>query len=318
MYLIINHYAFEFPRIDITGPDIVEALDNLGNLFIELKKIGVDLITHDTLSQTSLNDKLIIEYTKKIESINTRQAVRILLCKTKPKCSNSDNAFENNDTIAYGNCVEEIDKKDICYTFLSCALNYLDPILTINNLCSKEQFLKNEIKIICDDDKNYDLTNYQLIPYQNVVDKIKENQKDKLVDKYNLINNWNDYKDFINDHFSFSKITDHCIEVFNNKYSYSNSYSVDIRSKILRINKLIEIEGGDPRSVDFKKISKKHYAPESASRYEDLKKSHSGILNYNNEQVYLNWHTWVQKDCRIYFEKEDDHICFVHYEKKIT
>jgi len=318
MYLIINHFAFEYPKEDISDTDIVEVFNNLGKLFIELKRLNVDLITHSTFSQVLLNDKSVRDYILNLEDRNIKNAMMTLMGKVRPICSDTDISYEDKENIAYGNCVEESEGKDICYSFLACALSHFNPILTINKLCSKEQFLKDEIKIICDDDKNYDLTNYQLIPYENVIDKIKGYQKDALVDKYNLIDNWNDYKNFVNDHFTFSKITDHCIEIFDNKYSYSNSYSVDIRSKILRINKLIESEGGDPRSVDFKKISKKHYAPESATRYEDLKKSHSGILNFNNEQVYLDWHTWVQKDCRIYFEKEKDYVSFVHYEKKIT
>jgi len=185
MYLFINHFAFEYPKSNIQDTDIINAFNNLGNLFIELKKINIDLITHSTLSQVSLNAKPIRTYLQNIEDHDIRKAIITLIGKIRPICSDTDLAFENKENIAFGNCLEEIEKIDVCYTFLSCALFYLDPILTINNLCSKEQFLKDNIKIICDSE-SYTLDNYKLIPYTNVIEKIKEYQKNKLLDKYNL------------------------------------------------------------------------------------------------------------------------------------
>ncbi len=317
MYLFLNSFAFEHPKNKITETDIIEALSNLGNLFLALKKRNVDLIIHDTLSQTFLNGRLIREYIKGLEDITSKQAMIALMGKIKPICTNTDKSFEASDSIAFGNCLEETEKIDVCYTFLSCAMFHLDPILTIDNLCSKPQFLQDTIKIICDQNKEYILNNYKLMPYTNVVEKIEVYQQSQSLDQYNLIDNWDDYKDFVNKHFKYSKITDHCIKELKSRYGYDNSYSNDVRNKVLRVNKFIESEGGKPKAIDFKKISKKHYSPESSSRYEALKKSHSGILNYTDDHVYLNWHTWVQ-DCRIYFEREDDYICYVHYEKKIT
>lgn len=316
MYLIINHFAFEYPKNDISDTDIVSAFNNLGELFIELKKLNVDLITHSTLSQISLNKKPIRDYIQNLENTNIKRAMISLLGKIRPLCSDTDLSFEGNENIAFGNCKEEIESLDVCYTFLSCALFYLDPILTINNLCSKEQFLEDKIKIICDEDK-YTLSNYKLIPYQNVLDKISQYQKDNLIVEYNSINDWEKYQEFINVNFSFCKITNHCIEELKSRYSYGNSYSRDFRNKVERINKFIVKEGGKPLAADFKKLSKKHYSPESKTRKNDLKKSHPTILNFSNLQVDLDWHTWVQ-DCRMYFERENDHVCFVHYEKKIT
>jgi len=316
MYLIINHFAFEYPKNDISENDIIDTFNNLGSLSIELKKLSVDLITHSTLSQVVLNEKPIRNYIQNIENDNIRKAIIILMGKIKPICSDTDFAFENRENIAFGNCVEEIEKCDVNYTFLSCALFYLDPILTINNLCSKEQFLKDNIKIICDEN-DYTLQNYHLIPYENVLKKIKSYQKDLSIDKYNAIDNWDDYKDFVNENFQYSKITNHCIDILKSKYSYGNSYSLDFRNKVRRIDTFVADEGGNPKAIDFKKLSNKHYSPESDTRYKDLQKSHSGILNCDNKQVYLNWHTWVQ-DCRMYFEREDNHVCHVHYEKKIS
>ncbi|MDX9756028.1 MAG: hypothetical protein WC279_09960 [Sulfurimonas sp.] len=317
MYLFVNHFAFEQPKSGITDMDIFEALNNLGNLFLALKKKNVDLIVHNTLSQTSFNGSSIIEYIKRLDDITPKQALITLMGKIKPICTNTDTSFEASDSIAFGNCLEETEKIDISYTFLSCAMFHLNPILTINNLCGKPQFLNDTIKIICDEDKEHILDNYKLMPYEDVIKKIEQFQKKKSLDKYNSINNWDDYKDFVNTHFKFSKITDHCIKELKSRYGYSNSYSDDFKNKVLRINEFIEREGGNPKAIDFAKLSKKHYSPESSTRYSDLKKSHSGILNFSNIQVDLNWHTWVQ-DCRMYFEREDDHVCYVHYEKKIT
>lgn len=317
MYLFVNHFAFEQPKSGITEKDIIEALTNLGNLFFALKKMDVDLIVHNTLSQSSLNGNSIIDYIRKLEDIVPRQAMSALMGKITPICSNTDTSFEASDAIAFGNCIEETEQIDVNYSFLSCAMFHLDPILTIDNLCSKSQFLKGTIKIICDENKEYILNNYKLIPYSNVIEKIKLFQKNRLLDQYYLIDNWDNYQTFVNQNFKYSKITDHCINELKSRYGYQNSYSNDFRNKVLRINDFIEREGGNPKNIDFKKLSQKHYSPESSSRYDDLKKSHSGILNYSNVHVDLNWHTWVQ-DCRMYFERENDHVCFVHYEKKIT
>jgi len=315
MYLIINHFGFDLPKSGVSDQDIIEVFSNLGNLFIELKKINVDIITHSKLSLFSFKDKSIREYILNIKNINIRKAVIALTGKVTPICSDIDTSFEADDIISFGNCKEGVEELDVCYTFLSCAMFYMNPILTINTLCSKKQYLENNIKIICD--KNtYTLQNYHLVPYENVVEKIKSYQEELSIDKYNAIDDWDDYKDFVNENFKYSKITTHCIEILKSKYSYSNSYSVDFRNKIQRIDKFIIDEGGNPKAIDFQKLSKKHYSPESDTRYNSLKKSHSGILNYDNKQVYLNWHTWVQ-DCRMYFERENDHVCYVHYEKKI-
>ena len=172
------------------------------------------------------------------------------------------------------------------------------------------------INIICDK-TSYKLQNYQLVPYEDLLEKLREYQTSQKLDEYNAIDNWNSYINFVNQHFSYSRITQDCISELSRKYAYNNSHANDFRNKVKRINDFIEREGGNPKSVDFNKLSQKHYSPESTTRYEALKKSHSGILNYEGKQVFLNWHTWIQ-DCRIYFEREDTYICFVHYEKKIT
>jgi hypothetical protein len=314
MYLIINHFAFEYPKNDISDIDIINTFNNLGNLFIELKKINIDLITHSTLSQVILNAKPIRTYIQSISDHNIKKAIITLIGKTRPICSDTDLAFENKENIAFGNCHEEIEKIDVCYTFLSCALFYLDPILTINNLCSKEQFLKDEIKIICDNE-SHKLDNYKLIPYTNVIDKIKEYQKNKLLDKYNLIDNWDGYQDFVNTYFNHCKITTHCIACLS-KFSYGNSYSVQVRNKIQRMNDLIEHASSQIMTIDFSSLGLG--TPESATRQTELKKSHVGIMNYNNHTVHLNWHDYIQKDFRIYFEKGTEYVSFVHFEKKIS
>jgi len=314
MHLFINHFAFTEPRDDLTESDVLEMLEHLSKLFVELKKINIELIIHERLSQSILVKKPIREYISKLNQVN-RLSARILIDKQTPICSDIDIAFESNEDISFGDCKEKIGNIDVLYTFLSCAMYYQNPILTINNLCGKEQFLKDVINIVCED-LEYKLNNYQLIPYLDVIKKLKVYQEKNLLDKYNLINNWNDYKEFVNEYFKYSKITEHCINELEKRYSYKNSHANDFRNKVKRINDFIEREGGNPKSVDFNKLSKKHYTPESDSRYKALKKSHSGILNDVGMQVDLNWHTWVQ-DCRMYFEREDTYICFVHYEKKI-
>jgi hypothetical protein len=314
MYLIINHFAFEYPKSNMQDTDIIDAFNNLGNLFIELKKINIDLITHSTLSQVSLNAKPIRTYLQSIEDNNIRKAIITLIGKIRPICSDTDIAFENKENIAFGNCLEEIEKIDVCYTFLSCALFYLDPILTINNLCSKEQFLKDNIKIICDNE-SYTLDNYRLIPYTNVIDKIKEYQTNKLLDKHNLIDNWDDYQIFVNTYFDYCKITNYCLETLSKKFAYGNSYSVQVRNKIQRMNDLIKQANGCITTMDFSSLGLG--TPESSTRQIDLKKSHVGIKDYDDNVVHLNWHDYIQKDFRIYFEKNTAYVSFVHFEKKI-
>jgi hypothetical protein len=315
MYLIINHFSFDYPKKDISDNDIINAFNNLGQLFIELKKLNVELITHSTLSQVSLNDKAVRNYIQSIDDINTRRAIMALIGKVRPLCSDTDLSFENKENIAFGNCIEEVEKIDVCYTFLSCVLFHLDPILTINNLCSKDQFLKDEIKIICDD-TTYELINYKLIPYKNVLVKIKEYQKTKLLDEYNFINNWDDYKIFVNSNFSFCKITEHCIQELKSRYSFDNSYSDIFRKKVRRFNDLIALNGGKPKEINFSPLGLGR--PESPSRFEKLKKSHVGIKDFSGNDIYLNWHEYIQSDFRVYFEKEDNYVSFVYYEKKIS
>lgn len=316
MYLFINPYAFQKPKGDITESEILIALDNLAHLFIELKKINVELIIHQSLGQTSLCGKSIREYIAKLE-ISAKQAIINLVGKIRPMCSDTDTTFEQKESIAFGNCLEEVEKIDICYTFLSCALYYKNPILTINNLCSKSQFLNDKIKIVCDREIHL-LENYKLIPYCDVIKKINTYMETHLFNKYYSINNWDDYMDFINSYFCYSKITEHCIFELKKKYSYTNSYACDFRKKVERIENFVKDNGGKPRAIDFNRLSQKHYCAESSSRKIELAKSHRGILNFSGEEINLDWHTWIQKDCRVYFEKEDDHICFVHYEKKIN
>lgn len=317
MNLFINHFAFTKPRDNLVEQNVIEALSHLGNLFITLKKMDIELSIHQSLSQTILLGKSIREYIKQISDVNTRRSIIGLLSKIKPICSDVDTPYEDDENIILGNCKEEQEALDILNTFMSCAIYYDNPILTINNLCSKEQFLNETINIVCDDGLIYTLVNYQLTPYLDVIEKIKLYQEEKLLDEYNLIDNWRDYKEFVNSNFKYSKITEHCIDELDKRYSYNNSHANDFRNKVKRINAFIEREGGNPKAIDFKKLSQKHYSPESDTRYKALKKSHSGILNDVNIQVDLNWHTWVQ-DCRVYFEREDEYICFVHYEKKIT
>lgn len=57
--------------------------------------------------------------------------------------------------------------------------------------------------------------------------------------------------------------------------------------------------------------------PESPTRQIDLKKSHVGIKDYDDNLVHLNWHDYIQRDFRIYFEKDTEYVSFVHFEKKI-
>ena len=316
MYLFLNHFAFIEPKDDLTDSEIIIALENLANLFNELKELNVHLIIHQQLSQSILNDKHIREYIKKIIDRNIKMSLLHLVGKLTPICSNIDTPYDSNESIIDDNCFEEKENIEILETFISCAIYYNNPILTIDNMCSKVQFLEDSINIVCDNN-TYKLDNYKLIPYIEVLEKVKIYQKEKLIDKCDKIDNWAEYQDFVNNNLKYSKITNHCIKMLEKNHSYTNSHSNDFRNKVKRIDELINLNGGKPQKVDFNKLSKKHYSPESISRFNNLKKSHSGIQNYKKENIYLNWHTWVQ-DYRVYFEKEDEYISFVHYEKKIS
>lgn len=316
MNLFINHFAFTEPKDDLAERNITEALSHLGNLFIALKKMNIELSIHQSLSQTLLLGISIREYIKKISDRNTRNSIMGLIGKIKPICSDMDTPYEDDENIILGNCKEKQEQLEILNTFMSCAIYYNNPILTINNLCAKKQFLEDKINIICDS-TSYKLNNYQLIPYDDLLLKLKEYQESQKLDEYNAIDNWEDYQEFVNTRFEYSNITDHCINKLSEKYSYENSHASDFRNKLKRIDTFIKREGGNPKSVDFNNLSRKHYSPESDTRYKALKKSHLGVLNDVGTQVNLNWHTWVQ-DCRMYFEKEDTYVCYVHYEKKIT
>jgi len=316
MYLLLNNFSFTEPRETIQSIDVIEALENLGKLFIELKKMNIDIIIFQLLSQTTLISKPIREYLLSLENVSTRQALAQLFGKTRPFCSDLDTAFEADEIISYSNCKEEIGNIDVLYTFFSCAMYYDNPILTVNNLCNKKQFLETKIKIVCDNNIEYKLDNYQLIPYQTVIGLLSGYQKEQLLDEYNLLNNWDDYQKFINENFQFSKITQHCINQLKKRCPYKSSYAIDFREKVKRIDLLVQKENRNIKAIDFNHLSKKHYSPESLTRFNSLKRSYPNIKNYQGEQVYLNWHTWVQ-DFRMYFEKEDDYISYVHFEKKI-
>jgi len=313
MNLFINHFAFTEPRENLQESDIIEMLENLSQLFIALKKINVELIIHQTLSQSIFLEKPIREYISKLNQKH-RMSARILIDKQIPICSDIDTAFESDESISFGNCKEEVENLDVLYTFLSCAMYYRNPILTINNLCAKEQFLEDTINIVCDESE-YKLDNYQLIPYLEVIEKLKKYQKENLLNEYGLIDNWNDYKKFVNEYFQYVKITNHCMNELETRYSYSNSYSDIFRKKVLRFNTLILENGGKPKEINFSPLGLG--TQESKADVIALKKSHKGIKNFEGNEVYLNWHEYIQRDCRVYFEKEDDHVCFVHYEKKI-
>jgi hypothetical protein len=317
MYLFLNHFAFTEPKENIQKKDIMDSLKNLGYLFIELKKIKIDIIIHQSLSQTKFINIPIRDYIRSLQNLSIKQSVIQLLGKTLPFCSDVDSSFENDEIISYANCKEEVGKIDVLYTFLSCAMYYNNPILTVNNLCNKNQFLQKTIKVICNNQIEYTFNNYQLIPYITVINKLKEYQKEKLLDKYNLIDNWDDYMTFVNTNFEFSRITFHCIGELKKRFSYCNSYAIDFRQKVQRIESFVKVQGGNVGSIDFNKLSKKHYAPESSTRFDKLKKLYPSIKNYQNEHVYLNWHTWIQ-DFRIYFEKEDSYVSYVHFVKKIN
>lgn len=314
MYLIINHFAFEYPKSNISDGDVIDTFNNLGYLFIELKKLNVDLIIHSKLSQIQLNGKFIRDFIQSLENKNVKTAVMSLLSKIKPICSDTDIAFENNEIIAFDNCREETEQIDVCYTFLSCALFHLNPILTINSLCSKNQFLNESIKIVCDNN-SFELANYKLVPYKDVLEKIEIYQGQQLEDKYNALDNWNDYKEFININLKYCKVTDACIEYISKKFSYDNSYSAIIRNKIKRMNHLIEQDSNSIMSMDFSSLGLG--TPESDTRRTKLEKSHAGIKDYSSNDVFLNWHDYIQKDFRLYFEKDNEFVSFVYFEKKI-
>ncbi|RLA82499.1 MAG: hypothetical protein DRG78_07045 [Epsilonproteobacteria bacterium] len=314
MYLFLNHFAFTEPKSDLKESDVVEMLENLSILFIKLKEINVDLIIHHTLSQSMLLGKSIREYIPKLKQ-NNQLSTKILISKYNPMCSDLDTKFEENEIISFGNCKEEKEKIDVLYSFLSCALFYKNPILTINSLCSKSQFQEDMINIICDNEKSYILDNYKLIPYLNVINKIKDYQKENLIKEENLIDNWIDYKIFINKNLNYVKVTDYCVNIIEKKYSYKNSYSDTFRKKVKRFNTLIEINGGKPKEINFSSLGLG--TPESPTRFKKLKESHMGIKDFSGNVIELNWHEYILKDCRLYFEKEDNYISFVHYEKKI-
>jgi len=314
MNLFINHFAFTEPRKDIVEQNIIEALDSLGKLFIILKKINIELAIHQSLSQVLLLGKPIREYIQKVNDSNTKKSIISLVSKIKPICTDIDTAFENDSDISFGNCKEKIGDIDVLYTFLSCSMYYQDPILTINNLCSKEQFSNNIIDIICDS-KTYSLNNYKLIPYAELISKLEEYQKDKKLDEYNQIDNWTDYEIFVNKNYKYVKITKHCMIELSKRYSYNNSYSDIFRKKVKRFNDLILENGGKPKEINFSPLGLG--TRETNKDIISLKKSHPGIKNFEGDIVSLNWHEYIQSDCRVYFEKEDNYVCFVHYEKKI-
>jgi len=164
--------------------------------------------------------------------------------------------------------------------------------------------------------KEYNLDNYKLIPYSKVIEKAREYQKENLITIYNSISNWNDYKNFVNENCNYVKITKHCIDEIEKKYSFDNSYSDIFRKKVKRFNTLIEERGGKPKKINFSPLGLG--TQESKTRFRALKKSHVGIKDFSGNSIYLNWHEYIQSDCRVYFEKEETYISFVHYEKKIN
>jgi len=315
MYLFLNHFAFTEPKDDLTESEILIALVNLAKLFNKLNNMNIEIIIHQSLSQSILLQKPIRTYINNIVNRNERLSILSLLAKIKPICSDIDTPYDDNENILLGNCLEKEEKIDVLQTFLSCAMYFNNPILTINNLCNKAQFLKDTIKIVCDNDKYYNLDNYKLIPYLDVVNKIGEYQKENLIDKYNMIDNWNDYNHFVNKHFNYVKITNHCMHEIKRRYSFDNSYSDIFRKKVKRFNDLITANGGKPKEINFSPLGLG--TKESNTRFKKLKKSHLGIKDFSGNDIYLNWHEYIQSDCRVYFEKEDNYVSFVHYEKKI-
>jgi len=303
-YVYLNQLCLENFKSSLMDETIVEFFKNLVYLLKNLREIEVEIIFDSKISQFEYNNKDLYYFLKTLP-IDIKRILLFKINKNIPFCSNEFDEYIDDENIVLGDYkIKEMDI-DILDSFLACALYHNAPILS-TKLCDIEEFTKEYIFIECKNN-SHKLANFCIENKNEIVNVLNQNYQ-------NEINNWQKWRKSINILYTFIDVTDECFEEFC-IYSFDSVYAKSIRKFIEVIDEFVK----NNNSVDFD-FSEccSNTKIESETRLYKFRRELS-IVNCNGNKEIANWHTWINKDFRLYFtiDKVNNKICFVKFCKKI-
>jgi len=304
-YVYLNQICLENFKSDLIDEIIVEFFKNLVYLLKKLKEIEVEIIFDSKISQFEYNNKNLHYFLKSLP-IDMKKILLLKISKNIPFCSNEFDEYIDDENIILGDCkIKEMDI-DILESFLACALYHNAPILS-TKLCNIKEMTKEYIFVECKN-KTHKLVNYCVENKNEIIDSLNKNYQ-------NEINNWQKWKESINVLYEFVDITNECFEELC-RYSFNSVYGKIVRNFMKNIDDYIK--KNESIDLDFSKCCS-NTKIESETRLIKFKRELS-IINCNGNKEIANWHTWINKDFRLYFtiDKINNKICFVKFCKKIV
>ena len=303
-YIYLNQFCLENLKFGLTEENIVNFFENLAYLLKKLREIETEIIFDSKISEFKYNNNNLYYFFNKL-TIDIKRLLLSKIDKNKPFCSNEFYEYEDDENIVLGNCKVKNSDIEVLDNFLACALYHNAPILS-TKLCNIEDLTKEYIFIECENN-SHKLANFCIENKNEIVDSLNKNYQ-------NEINNWQEWKKSINTLYKFVNITDECLEELC-KYSFNSLYGEIVRNFMKNIDSYIK--KNKSIQLDFSKCCSKTKI-ESDTRLIKLKRELS-IVNCNGNKEIANWHTWINKDFRLYFtiDKENNKICFVKFCKKI-
>ncbi|SFO86818.1 hypothetical protein SAMN05216234_10118 [Hydrogenimonas thermophila] len=303
-YIYLNQICLENFKSSLMNETIIEFFKNLIYLLKNLREIEVEIIFDSNISQFKYNNQSLYYFLKNLPR-DMKEILLVKITKNIPFCSNEFDEYSDNENIVLGDCKIKEMNIDILDSFLACALYHNAPILS-TKLCDIEELTKEYIFIECKNN-SHKLANFCIENKNEIVDSLNKNYQ-------NEINNWQKWKESINVLYKFVNITDECFEELC-KYSFNSVYGKIVRNFMKNID--YYIKKNESIHLDFSKCCS-NTKIESDTRLIKFKRELS-IVNCNGNKEIANWHTWINKDFRLYFtiDKINNKICFIKFCKKI-
>ncbi|WP_067177841.1 hypothetical protein [Sulfurospirillum sp. UCH001] len=309
MYCFLNYFAFEKAKEGINDSHILQTLRDIFSFSSLLHKHSISLIINQNLLNTYVKGDLLKNYLLKIEEADIRRALLSKFTNYHPFCSDTYDAYGDNEVIMLGNCHELSTKIDIIGNFLACAMYNNSSIVTPDKLCSREAFFGDKINISCEHSQ-YELYNFCLSKHETMLLEYLEN---KHKAEYANISTWQEYQNYVNSNFKYVEILNDCISTLL-PYAWGSIQQRNVLEDISNINTFIEANGGNPLHVNFSKLGK--HINEETSNKQSKRKHRLTKKDKDNNSIILSWHTRIG-DYRLYFYLTDSKVYFVFFTPKI-
>lgn len=305
-YLFLNHFVFENIDSSKQDKDIVSLFNEIANLLKSLKSLDYELIFDNNFSQFNFNYQSIHYYLKLVKDKDARSLLFIKIQKSQPFCSDSFDAYYEDENIVLGNCKVKDTEISILENFLACALFLDSSIVTPKIICKDRCFLNSIIEIQCGIDIKK-INNLFLEDSQSILENIQKTIKENT-------DSWDSWINNILPTYNRIDISKDCLQEIR-IYSFKSIITTSILTFIAEINKFDKDKV--VTNISYKECCS-NTKPESEARLKKLKNKLK-INNCLNEKEVVSWHTWIKKDFRLYFTLDEinNKICFVKFTKKI-